>query len=612
MYYKKTSRQIIFYLIGVILILAWGGKATADTYGTNFESFSLGEVHNQDGWISGHGSSICPLYDVEIVSSTSTGFASLGTKSLRISNAITCGSFNDQTFSKSLVNEAGETSASTSTFSGGVRQPYFEAQWDFASLQPGSEQPGLSVVANPNRGDTMRMSWLQMADTPTGLQLNFEDYDHSISNFVLTPIATSLDRTVPHTVRMTVQFIDGPGNDIVKVYLDGALIHTGTTWEDYYRDFAGGIPHPVDSIMFREAGTAAPANLGKGFLIDNFSTFSGPVPVPAASLSVIKLVINDDGGTKIATDFPLFVNGVPIVSGATTTLPSNVSYTVTEINDPNYSQTFSGDCDSTGQLNLLPGDNKLCILTNNDIAPPAPPVPAPPAPVIIGGNGPPVAQPTGTVVTGLPNTGGVSPQISVTKVPSPLYLSAGGGLVKYVYVVSNPGTVALNNVHLTDIKCNPNYISGDINGNSLLDTNEMWVYTCSSNLTDTTTNIANAEGGASGQTAKNFAIATVVVRGEVKSLSIFPNTGVTQITKSKAISTFNRSLSIGSRGEDVTALQTALVEKGFLTIPPGVTKGYFGVLTHSAVIKYQLSAGLPLVGIFGPMTRAKFILELGN
>ena len=270
-------KRRILVVLTVLALLVQVRPVSADTTGTNFESLALGEVQGQDGWTSGHGSSICPLYDVAVVSNT-YGYPSFGAKSLRISNAITCGSFNDQTLSTSLVDEAGETSASTSTFSGGTRQPYFEAQWDFASTVPGTEQPGLSVVASPDRGDTMRMSWVQMQDTPSGLQLNFEDYQHSVSDFVLTPIATGLDRAVPHTVKMTMDFIDGASNDIVKVYLDGLLIHTGTSWEDYFRDVAGGIPHPVDSIMFRVAGTAAPATSGQGFLIDNFSSFSGPVP----------------------------------------------------------------------------------------------------------------------------------------------------------------------------------------------------------------------------------------------------------------------------------------------------------------------------------------------
>jgi hypothetical protein len=246
------------------------GPAPAD-----FEQFSAGDVNGQNGWTSGHGSSTCPLYDVGIVANT-FGYPSFGGQSLRISIAITCGSYNDQTFSPSLTDEAGETSASTSTYSGGTRQSFFAAQWDFASTVPGSEQPGLSVVASPDRGDPSRMSWVQMVDTPAGLGVNFEDYQESIQNFVVTPIATGLDRTVPHTMKITMQFVDGPSNDVVKVYLDGALIHTGTSWEDYYRDWAGGIPAPVDSIMFRVAGTAVPANSGNGLVLDNFSSFTAP------------------------------------------------------------------------------------------------------------------------------------------------------------------------------------------------------------------------------------------------------------------------------------------------------------------------------------------------
>ena len=134
---KKTFAWIIFCVMVFTVAFAAGGYVFADSNAADFENFTLGEVQGQDGWTSGHGSSFCPVYDVAVVSNTS-GISSFGTKSLRISNAITCGSFNDQTFSKSLVNEAGETSAPTSTFSGGTRQPYFEAQWDFMSAAPGS------------------------------------------------------------------------------------------------------------------------------------------------------------------------------------------------------------------------------------------------------------------------------------------------------------------------------------------------------------------------------------------------------------------------------------------------------------------------------------------
>jgi LPXTG-site transpeptidase (sortase) family protein len=73
---------------------------------------------------------------------------------------------------------------------------------------------------------------------------------------------------------------------------------------------------------------------------------------------------------------------------------------------------------------------------------------------------------------------------------------------------------------------------------------------------------------------------------------------------------FHRSLNVGAKGADVELLQTTLISKGFLVLPSGVAKGYFGALTASALAKYQVSVGLPAVGVFGPMTRAKLIAEL--
>ena len=375
------GRVLVLLLFIAGLAGATGGSGLAIGPPTvDFESFATGSVNGQDGWTSGHGSSFCPVYDEGVVSNT-YGYPSFGTQSLRISNAIACGSFNDQTFSPSLTDEAGETSASTSTYSGGTRQPFFEAQWDFASTVPGSEQPGLSVVASADRGDPSRMSWLQMTDTPAGLQLNFEDYQHALMDFVTTPIASGLDRTVPHTVKVTLQFVDGPSNDVVKVYLDGALIHTGTTWEDYYRDWAGGIPAPVDSMMFRVAGTAVPSVSGQGFLIDNFSSYSGPVPT--ADLTSLSL----SSGTLSPAFDPSTTAYSASVDNATTDLVVGAG------TNPGATAAVSG------ASNLAVGSNTVTItvtaadgtttrtytVTVDRAAPQAPtppaPLPAPPTPL---------------------------------------------------------------------------------------------------------------------------------------------------------------------------------------------------------------------------------------
>ena len=68
---------------------------------------------------------------------------------------------------------------------------------------------------------------------------------------------------------------------------------------------------------------------------------------------------------------------------------------------------------------------------------------------------------------------------------------------------------------------------------------------------------------------------------------------------------FTRFLTVGSTGADVVELQTILETQGYLVMPAGVAKGYFGQLTKSAVAKWQAAVGLPSTGYFGPLSIAK-------
>ena len=127
---------------------------------------------------------------------------------------------------------------------------------------------------------------------------------------------------------------------------------------------------------------------------------------------------------------------------------------------------------------------------------------------------------TATVIVGVPV---IPPLIHVTKIPNPLALLTGAGMVTYTEKITNPGTVALSNIKLNDDKCAPmNYISGDTNNDSKLDPSETWTYTCQTKLLATTTNTATATGEADGLTAKDFAIATVVVTSPTLPKTGFP------------------------------------------------------------------------------------------
>src|SRR5207247_1440216 len=89
----------------------------------------------------------------------------------------------------------------------------------------------------------------------------------------------------------------------------------------------------------------------------------------AATLTLVKTVVNNDGGTKTPSDFSLFVNGSPVTTGVAATLSANVLYTATEAPDPGYTASaWGGDCAANGTITLAPGDNKTCTITNDDKA----------------------------------------------------------------------------------------------------------------------------------------------------------------------------------------------------------------------------------------------------
>ena len=65
---------------------------------------------------------------------------------------------------------------------------------------------------------------------------------------------------------------------------------------------------------------------------------------------------------------------------------------------------------------------------------------------------------------------------------------------------------------------------------------------------------------------------------------------------------FTRTLSIGSKGADVSTLQQVLMNAGFYTYP--TITGYFGAATEKALAAYQSAHDLDPVGYAGPKTRA--------
>ena len=93
-----------------------------------------------------------------------------------------------------------------------------------------------------------------------------------------------------------------------------------------------------------------------------------------ASLTVIKTVITDDGGTAVASDWTMDITGgnpsdtgfAGSESGLTVALDPGSTYSVSESGGPSgYALSASADCSGTIAL----GESLTCTITNDDIAP---------------------------------------------------------------------------------------------------------------------------------------------------------------------------------------------------------------------------------------------------
>jgi hypothetical protein len=72
-------------------------------------------------------------------------------------------------------------------------------------------------------------------------------------------------------------------------------------------------------------------------------------------------------------------------------------------------------------------------------------------------------------------------------------------------------------------------------------------------------------------------------------------------------------MTLGSTGASVVDLQEFLVDGGYLVMPAGVSMGYFGSLTQSALASYQAAMGIsPAAGYFGPITRGSITCEVAD
>lgn len=258
-----------FTMAALIVFGIFGSAHAVPLSGTGFSDFNTGvSVDGQGGWSSDN-----PAWDEEVVLD--------GTNYVwRVSNAVTAGSFGDMPFAPrpggipdDTVNDpdnndplffAGESSTGAS-----FRQ--FLGEFSFRS-KTGAAQPGLRITVSIDNGQGARQSFVALEDTGSGINVTTFDLDED-GNFIgPITIAQGLSYTDWHTIGMEAFFEDGTNNDRVKYFVDGELGHEGPSWEQFYRNFQPTLHPlgvPVQTLLFRLSGTAAPTVIGNGYYIDN-------------------------------------------------------------------------------------------------------------------------------------------------------------------------------------------------------------------------------------------------------------------------------------------------------------------------------------------------------
>ena len=180
------------------------------------------------------------------------------------------------------------------------------------------------------------------------------------------------------------------GPDDFGISVDGNVVTSGQTIE-----YPIGVPLEINEIglagyaFISIAGDAeCPEELGQSITlaegddvtctITNDDVPPPPPPTLPAFLTLIKDVINDDGGIAGPDDFGISVNGTIVPSGDKIEYPVNTGLTVDESGLAGYAFiSIAGDAECPEELGqsitLAEGDDVTCTITNDDVPPPPPP-----------------------------------------------------------------------------------------------------------------------------------------------------------------------------------------------------------------------------------------------
>jgi hypothetical protein len=262
------------FMAAFIAVLMTGGAAHAQVVlsSTDFNSFSLGSVNGQGGW------GITGGYDQEVVN------VGIGDNALRVSNRTMSGSFSDQLFAPRPGVFVGESSTANSYSP--VISNHLNVSFRFSTATQAVQDDARSTFSTDD-GTGGRQSFIALRGCGAG-QVCVDTFDVLPDGSFAGPIQLAAGLTGWHTLAIDLQFNDGPGNDVVQYLIDGVVVHTNTSWEEYYTANQP-LLHPFgvanQTLLIRESSGPC-ANRCDGFLLDDVVVTTVPEPMTLALLGI--------------------------------------------------------------------------------------------------------------------------------------------------------------------------------------------------------------------------------------------------------------------------------------------------------------------------------------
>jgi hypothetical protein len=305
-------------LAAAIVGLCWCASVTSAETLSTFEpaGFVPGETvhnHQEDGteavppisnvnlspkaWFIPPSSSGADEEIVDLSSSANPADAAHG-KVWRLSQGVELGTLGGAPQSPHMDFVAGETGAQNDAGRGSVSTNVFHGSFDFRSVT-GAPQENLAISVTGASFDQRHAFVRILDDGANGFDLTFFDTVGDDFNGETFDLDLSYDDW--HTIDIEATFNDGlasgafgdddaVGNDLVRIFVNDTLIHTGTSWESFYAAVQDH-PESIDSLQF--SGTHIESQLGGGLYFDNVSITNVPVPEPStialAGLGLVSL-----------------------------------------------------------------------------------------------------------------------------------------------------------------------------------------------------------------------------------------------------------------------------------------------------------------------------------